>query len=155
MVATIKTTLGDITLELYQKDAPKTVANFEGLANKSYYNGVIFHRVIKDFMIQGGDPTGTGTGGQSIYGKEFADEINSHKIVPGTLAMANRGPNTNSSQFFIVTEQDQPSLDGHYTVFGQVTAGMDVVKKIAAVPTDNNDKPLKDVKMTSVTVKEE
>lgn len=152
MIATISTTMGDIKLELFQKDAPKTVENFQKLAEKGYYNGVIFHRVIKDFMIQGGDPTGTGRGGESIFGSRFEDEINEHKIVVGTLAMANAGPNTNGSQFFIVTEQDQPRLDGSYTVFGQVTEGMEVVRKIAAVKTDANDKPLEDVKMTKVTV---
>lgn len=151
-IAKIETSKGTITLELFPKDAPKTVENFTKLAQKGYYDGVIFHRVIKDFVIQGGDPTGTGTGGESVFGKEFEDEINSHKIIPGTLAMANKGPNTNGSQFFIVTEQAQPSLDGKYTVFGQVTDGMDVVKSIAAVKTDSNDKPVEPVKMTHVTI---
>jgi peptidyl-prolyl cis-trans isomerase-like 1 len=148
----IATDKGDIHLELYTKDAPKTVDNFEKLADRGYYNGVIFHRVIKDFMIQTGDPTGTGRGGDSANGGDFADEINSHKIEVGTVAMANRGPNTNGSQFFIVTEQSQPSLDGHYTVFGHVTDGIDVVREIAAVPTDSNDKPTEDVKMKTVTI---
>lgn len=154
MKATISTTLGDIQLELFAADAPKTVENFTTLAKKGYYNGVIFHRVIKDFMIQGGDPTGTGRGGESAWGGKFEDEINSHKIVPGTIAMANAGPNTNGSQFFIVTESSQPHLDGHHTVFGQVTGGMDVVKKIAAVEVDQMDKPLQDVKMTKITIEE-
>ncbi len=154
MIATISTNMGDIKIELFAKDAPKTVENFKKLAEKGYYKGVIFHRVIKDFMIQGGDPTGTGTGGESAYGQPFEDEFNSHKIVPGTLAMANRGPNTNGSQFFIVTESPQPHLDGKHTAFGQVVEGMDIVKKIAAVEVDGNDRPLKEVKMTDVKVEE-
>lgn len=152
--AVIHTDKGDITVELYKKDAPKTVENFIGLSKKSYYNGLLFHRVIKEFVIQTGDPTGTGSGGESIFGGEFKDEINKHKIVEGTLAMANRGPDTNTSQFFIVTEQAQPDLDGSYTVFGKVTSGMDIVKAIAAVEVDENDKPKQDVKMTGVDVKE-
>lgn len=154
MIAIISTTMGDIKLELFTKDAPKTVENFQKLAAKGYYNGLIFHRVIKTFMIQGGDPTGTGRGGESIFGAKFEDEINAHKIVAGTLAMANAGPNTNGSQFFIVTEQPQPHLDGKHTVFGQVIAGMEVVKKIAAVEVDANDKPKQDIKMTNVKVEE-
>lgn len=178
--AVIETTKGKITIELYERDAPRTVDNFMKLAQKGYYEGVIFHRVIKDFMIQTGDPTGTGTGGESAFGQEFADEINprainlseslirqyekqgykyrydlkSHEIGVGTVAMANRGPNTNTSQFFIVTEKEQPSLNGRHTAFGKVVEGMDVVRAIAAVPvdTENNDKPLEDVKMTKVTI---
>lgn len=154
MTATISTTMGDIKVELFAKDAPKTVDNFVQLANKGYYNGVIFHRVIKDFMIQGGDPTGTGMGGESVWGNRFEDEINEHKIVAGTLAMANAGANTNGSQFFIVTESAQPHLDGRHTVFGQVTEGMDVVRKIAAVPVSGEDRPLEDVKITGVKIEE-
>lgn len=155
MYATMSTTMGDIKFELFKKDAPKTVENFKGLAEKGYYNGVIFHRVIQDFMIQGGDPTGTGRGGESIYGEKFEDEINKHKIIAGTLAMANAGPNTNGSQFFIVTEAPQPHLDGKHTAFGQVIEGMDVVKKIAAVEVDAYDKPLEDVKITGIKIEEE
>lgn len=154
MIATISTTMGEIKLELFKDDAPKTVENFQKLAEKGYYNGVIFHRVIKDFMIQGGDPTGSGTGGESAFGKEFEDEINQHKIEAGSLAMANRGPNTNGSQFFIVTEKPQPHLDGKHTVFGKVVEGTDVVKKIAAVQVGENNKPLQDVKMTGVKIEE-
>jgi peptidyl-prolyl cis-trans isomerase B (cyclophilin B) len=155
-IATISTDKGDIKIELFPDDAPKTVNNFVKLSQKGYYDGVIFHRVIQDFMIQTGDPTGTGSGGQSIYGGDFADEINSHKIVPGTVAMANRGPNTNGSQFFIVTEKAQPSLDGSYTAFGQVIDGMDTVKAIAAVEVDhaNGDKPKQDIKIKSVKIEE-
>lgn len=155
MYATMSTTMGDIKFELFKKDAPKTVENFKGLAEKGYYNGVIFHRIIQDFMIQGGDPTGTGRGGESIYGEKFEDEINKHKIIAGTLAMANAGPNTNGSQFFIVTEAPQPHLDGKHTAFGQVIEGMDVVKKIAAVEVDAYDKPLEDVKITGIKIEEE
>lgn len=154
MIATISTTLGDIKVELFDKEAPKTVENFTKLAEKGYYNNVIFHRVIKNFMIQGGDPTGTGQGGESIFGEKFEDEINQHKIVAGTLAMANAGPNTNGSQFFIVTESPQPHLDGKHTVFGQVVEGMGVVKKIAAVAVDANDKPRQVIKMIGVKVEE-
>lgn len=152
MFATIMTTLGPIKIELYPKDAPKTVANFTKLAEQGYYNGVIFHRVIQEFMIQGGDPTGTGTGGQSVFGKEFEDEINERKIEAGTLAMANRGPGTNGSQFFIVTQNPQPHLDGKHTVFGKVVEGMETVGKIAAVEVDANDKPKVDVKMENISI---
>ncbi len=152
VTATIKTTKGDIEIELFKKDAPKTVENFEKLAEKGYYDGIIFHRVIQDFMIQTGDPTGTGTGGESAFGKDFADEDNDYKMEPGMVAMANRGPNTNGSQFFIVTEKRQAHLEGRHTIFGKVTNGMDVVKAIAAVDVDSNDKPLQDVKMEKVTV---
>src|SRR5881398_2665661 len=131
--AVMHTNHGDITLELFDEDAPKTVANFKELAGNGFYDGVIFHRVIKDFMIQGGDPTGTGMGGP---GYQFEDEINEHKIVRGALAMANAGPNTNGSQFFIVTTDAAPWLDGLHTVFGRVTSGMDVVNAISQVDTD-------------------
>jgi cyclophilin family peptidyl-prolyl cis-trans isomerase len=160
----IETTKGNIELELFESDAPKTVANFAGLAEQGYYNGVIFHRVSKGFVIQGGDSTGTGRGGKSIYGKEFEDELNpsapSYKegYKRGTVAMANRGPNTNTSQFFIMLN-DIP-MPKNYTIFGKVTKGMDVVDSIAAVeiipqmgPTDG--KPKNDVKIKKVTVKKE
>jgi peptidylprolyl isomerase domain and WD repeat-containing protein 1 len=139
----LSTDKGDIIIDLYPQDAPMTVKNFVTLGNRGFYNNIIFHRVIKDFMIQTGDPQGNGTGGTSIYGPTFPDEINSHKIVVGTVAMANRGKDTNSSQFFIVTEQAQPTLDGSYTAFGQVddAASMSVVRAIAAVPTDSSDRP--------------
>jgi cyclophilin family peptidyl-prolyl cis-trans isomerase len=145
--ATMTTNLGALEIELFDEDAPKTVGNFKELAGKGFYDGVIFHRVIKDFMIQGGDPTGTGTGGP---GYQFEDEINQHKIVRGALAMANAGPNTNGSQFFIVTTDAAPWLDGKHTVFGQVTAGMDVVDQIEGAETDARDKPVDEVRIESV-----
>ncbi len=135
---TLNTNHGPIVVELFDEDAPKTVENFRKLAADGFYDGVIFHRIIKDFMIQGGDPTGTGTGGP---GYEFEDEINEHKIVRGALAMANAGPNTNGSQFFIVTTDAAPWLDGKHTVFGRVKEGMDVVDALEALPTGRNDKP--------------
>jgi cyclophilin family peptidyl-prolyl cis-trans isomerase len=137
-VATLHTNHGAIELELFPDDAPKTVQNFEDLARKGFYDGVIFHRVIPDFMIQGGDPQGTGTGGP---GYTFEDEINDHKVARGALAMANAGPNTNGSQFFIVTAEACPWLDGKHTVFGRVTAGMEVVDEISQLPRDARDKP--------------
>ena len=146
--ATIETTLGTIELELYPDDAPKTVENFETLAGKGFYDGVIFHRVIPDFMIQGGDPTGTGTGGP---GYQFEDEQNDHPVARGALAMANAGPNTNGSQFFIVTVQDASWLNGKHTVFGRVTAGMDVVDQISQVDRDGRDKPRTPVTMKITT----
>ena len=136
--ATLHTNLGAIEFELFDEDAPKTVENFRKLAADGFYDGVVFHRIIKDFMIQGGDPQGTGTGGP---GYTFEDEINQHKIVRGALAMANAGPNTNGSQFFIVTTGAAPWLDGKHTVFGQVTGGMDVVDALEALPTDGRDRP--------------
>jgi peptidyl-prolyl cis-trans isomerase B (cyclophilin B) len=135
----MNTSLGPIDLELFDEDAPETVANFLKLANDHFYDGVIFHRVIPDFMIQGGCPQGTGTGGP---GYTFADEINSHKVVRGALAMANAGPNTNGSQFFIVTVGAAPWLDGKHTVFGQVTGGMDAVDAIEGLPTGAGDRPV-------------
>ena len=132
---------GAIELELFEDEAPKTVENFRKLAGEGFYDGVIFHRVIKDFMIQGGDPTGTGTGGP---GYTFEDEFNDHKVKRGALAMANAGPNTNGSQFFIVTTDAAPWLDGKHTVFGQVTGGMDAVDSIEKTDTDANDKPRDD-----------
>jgi peptidyl-prolyl cis-trans isomerase B (cyclophilin B) len=137
-VAKLHTNHGAIELELFADDAPKTVQNFEDLARKGFYDGVVFHRVIPDFMVQGGDPTGTGTGGP---GYTFEDEINEHKVERGALAMANAGPNTNGSQFFIVTAEACPWLDGKHTVFGRVTAGMEVVDKISQLPRDPRDKP--------------
>src|ERR671927_1441084 len=129
---------GDIEIELFDEDAPKTVQNFKDLAGEGFYDGLVFHRVIRDFMIQGGCPQGTGTGGP---GYQFEDEINQHRIVRGTLAMANAGPNTNGSQFFIVTTQEAPWLDGKHTVFGQVTNGMEAVDAIESTPTDARDRP--------------
>jgi cyclophilin family peptidyl-prolyl cis-trans isomerase len=149
--ATMSTNHGDITFELFDEDAPKTVENFRTLAGKGYYDGLIFHRIIKDFMIQGGCPKGTGTGGP---GYEFEDEINDHKVVRGALAMANAGPNTNGSQFFIVTIPEAGWLDGKHTVFGQVTSGMDVVDKLEGLPTDGRDKPREDAKIEKLTVGE-
>jgi peptidyl-prolyl cis-trans isomerase B (cyclophilin B) len=136
--ATLHTNHGAIAVELFDDDAPKTVENFRKLAGDGFYDGVVFHRVIPDFMIQGGDPTGTGTGGP---GYTFEDEINEHQVVRGALAMANAGPNTNGSQFFVVTAEATPWLDGKHTVFGRVTDGMDVVDAISATETDANDKP--------------
>jgi cyclophilin family peptidyl-prolyl cis-trans isomerase len=160
---TIETTKGDLELELYESDAPKTVANFVGLAQEGYYNGIIFHRISKGFVLQGGDSTGTGMGGRSIYGNEFDDELNPKTLsyqqgyTRGTVAMANRGPNTNTSQFFIILK-DAPRLPKHYTIFGKVTKGMDVVDSIAAVEiipqmSDTDGKPKVDIVMKRVTVK--
>ncbi|HWD66297.1 MAG TPA: peptidylprolyl isomerase [Solirubrobacteraceae bacterium] len=149
--ANINTSLGPISFELFDQDAPKTVENFKKLAGESFYDGVIFHRVIPDFMIQGGDPDGTGTGGP---GYTFEDEINSHKIVRGALAMANAGPNTNGSQFFIVTADACPWLDGRHTVFGQVTAGMETVDAIEGLPTSAGDRPVDPPKIESIEIKE-
>jgi cyclophilin family peptidyl-prolyl cis-trans isomerase len=149
MKATMQTNHGAIELELHPAEAPKTVENFVKLASDGFYNGVIFHRVIPDFMIQGGDPTGTGSGGP---GYSFEDEFNEHKVERGALAMANAGPNTNGSQFFIVTTEAAPWLDGKHTVFGRVTNGMDVVDKISEVERDARDKPHEDVVIESVSV---
>jgi cyclophilin family peptidyl-prolyl cis-trans isomerase len=136
--ATLHTNHGAIELELFEDDAPKTVENFRKLAGEGFYDGVVFHRVIPDFMIQGGDPTGTGMGGP---GYTFEDEFNDHKVERGALAMANAGPNTNGSQFFIVTTEAAPWLDGKHTVFGKVTGGMEAVDSIERSETDANDKP--------------
>lgn len=180
--AMIKTNLGDIEVQLFPDQAPKTVENFTKLAEKGYYNGVIFHRVIPDFMIQGGDPTGTGRGGESIFGKAFKDEFSDQLFnFTGALSMANAGPNTNGSQFFIVSNEHVPAnmveemkavgypqevikhyqenggtpwLDHRHTVFGQVINGMDVVKKISKVDRNGMDKPKKDVVMNEVTIKD-
>ena len=148
-LATMKTSEGEIVLELFDQDAPKTVANFRKLADDGFYDGLTFHRVISGFMLQAGCPQGTGTGGP---GYTFEDEINSHRIVRGALAMANAGPNTNGSQFFIVTAADCPWLDGKHTVFGQVTEGLDVVEKIEAVETDGRDRPTTPVGIESISV---
>jgi cyclophilin family peptidyl-prolyl cis-trans isomerase len=147
--ATITTSMGAIELELFDEDAPKTVDNFTRLAGDGFYDGLVFHRVIPDFMIQGGCPRGDGTGDA---GYKFEDEINDHAIVRGTLAMANAGPNTNGSQFFIVTAQATPWLDGKHTAFGQVTSGQDVVDAISGVDRDPSDRPETPVTMQSVTV---
>ena len=138
----MKTDKGDITIELNADKAPKTVTNFVVLAKAGYYNGLTFHRVIPDFMIQGGDPDGNGTGGTSIYGETFEDEPNDLQMVRGALAMANRGPNTNGSQFFIVQAPATPWLQGRHTVFGRVTKGLDIVDAIVHVAADANDKPV-------------
>jgi cyclophilin family peptidyl-prolyl cis-trans isomerase len=145
--AYMHTTHGTIGLEFFDDDAPETVANFRKLADQHFYDGIIFHRVIPDFMIQGGCPDGTGTGGP---GYKFGDEINEHRVVRGALAMANAGPNTNGSQFFIVTADSAPWLDGKHTVFGQVTAGMDAVDAIEAVPTGAQDRPLDPPQIESI-----
>ncbi|MFK5676849.1 peptidylprolyl isomerase [Ligilactobacillus sp. LYQ60] len=177
--AVISTNYGDITVQLFPKQAPKTVENFVTLARQGYYNDVIFHRVIADFMIQSGDPTGTGTGGESAFGKPFADEFSKELFnFRGALSMANAGPNTNGSQFFIVQNQHlspemnvqmevagypqevitaydnggAPWLDFHHTVFGQVVTGMDVVDQIAACVTDVQNRPQQDVTILTVKV---
>jgi cyclophilin family peptidyl-prolyl cis-trans isomerase len=147
--ATITTSMGAIEVELFDEDAPKTVENFTKLAGDGFYDGLIFHRVIPDFMIQGGCPRGDGTGDP---GYKFEDEFNDHAIVRGTLAMANAGPNTNGSQFFIVTADATPWLDGKHTAFGQVTGGQDVVDAISAVDRDGADRPSEPITMESVTI---
>ena len=143
----MRTTEGVIVFELFDEDAPETVENFKKLAKDGFYDGLIFHRVIKDFMIQGGCPHGTGTGDA---GYKFDDEINEHKIVRGALAMANAGPNTNGSQFFIVTTAAAPWLDGKHTVFGQVTDGMDVVDRIENMPTKGADRPIEPIRIANI-----
>src|SRR2546421_8116833 len=150
--ATMQTTEGPIVFELFDEDAPKTVENFRKLTGEGFYDGLTFHRVIKDFMIQGGCPQGTGTGGP---GYTFEDEINPHKIVRGALAMANAGPNTNGSQFFIVTAEACPWLDGKHTVFGRVTSGIEIADKIAELTSDGNDKPREDAVIERVEIAQE
>ncbi len=140
--ATLHTNHGPVDVELFDEDAPKTVQNFRDLTAKGFYDGLTFHRVIPDFMIQGGCPLGTGTGGP---GYKFEDEPNQHKVERGALAMANSGPNTNGSQFFIVTADACPWLDGKHTVFGRVTSGMETVEEISKVAADGRDKPLEPV----------
>ena len=147
--AIMKTTEGDIAFELFDEDAPKTVSNFKQLASQGFYDGLIFHRVIPDFMIQGGCPEGTGTGGP---GYTFEDEFNDHKVARGALAMANAGPNTNGSQFFIVTTQSAPWLDGKHTVFGEVTEGMDVVDTISELPRDGRDRPQQEARIERLAI---
>jgi peptidyl-prolyl cis-trans isomerase B (cyclophilin B) len=149
--AIMKTTEGSITLELFDDDAPKTVENFRKLASEGFYDGLTFHRVIRDFMIQGGCPEGTGTGGP---GYTFADEINQHKVVRGALAMANAGPNTNGSQFFIVTARECPWLDGKHTVFGRVSDGLDVLESLESVPTDAADRPQREIGIATIELSE-
>lgn len=154
--AVVQTNKGTIKFELLEDEAPKTTENFRLLAEQGFYDGVIFHRCIKGFMIQGGDPTGTGRGGESAWGGKFKDEIDSKSQVyqtgykAGTMAMANAGPNTNGSQFFIM-HVDYP-LPPSYTIFGRVTEGQDVVNSIATSPTDRNDRPVDEIKMESVTI---
>jgi cyclophilin family peptidyl-prolyl cis-trans isomerase len=145
--AVLNTTEGALTFELFPEEAPRTVANFTKLAGEGFYDGLTFHRVIPDFMIQGGCPRGDGTGGP---GYEFEDEFNEHRVVRGALAMANSGPNTNGSQFFIVTADACPWLDGKHTVFGQLVSGQDVVDRISQVPRDSRDRPLEPVSIESV-----
>jgi cyclophilin family peptidyl-prolyl cis-trans isomerase len=149
--ATLHTNHGPVELELHDDDAPKTVENFRKLAGDGFYDGVTFHRVIPDFMIQGGDPTGTGSGGP---GYTFEDEFNDHRVERGALAMANAGPSTNGSQFFVVTAEATPWLDGKHTVFGRVTGGMEVVDAISQVETDANDKPREPVVIERVELAE-
>jgi peptidyl-prolyl cis-trans isomerase B (cyclophilin B) len=149
--ATIHTNHGPIEVELFEQDAPKTVENFRKLAADGFYDGVIFHRVIPDFMIQGGDPTGTGTGGP---GYTFEDEFNDNKVARGALAMANAGPNTNGSQFFVVTIDEAPWLDGKHTVFGRVTGGMEAVDAIEGLETGPRDRPVEDAVIERVELAE-
>ena len=147
--AILNTNRGSVEVEFFDEDAPKTVENFRKLAADGFYDGLIFHRVIRDFMIQGGCPEGTGTGGP---GYQFEDEFNAHKVEKGALAMANAGPNTNGSQFFIVTTPTAAWLDGKHTVLGKVIEGMDIVDAIETSPTDGHDKPLEDQKIESITL---
>ena len=150
--ATLHTSEGPIGLELFPDEAPKTVSNFTDLAGAGFYDGLIFHRVIPDFMVQGGCPRGDGTGGP---GYQFEDEFNSHPVARGALAMANAGPNTNGSQFFIVTADECPWLDGRHTVFGRVTGGQDVVEKISLVERDGRDRPVAPITIERVEFAEE
>jgi cyclophilin family peptidyl-prolyl cis-trans isomerase len=145
--AVLNTSEGAVRVELFPGEAPRTVENFTKLAGEGFYDGLTFHRVIPDFMIQGGDPRGDGTGGP---GYEFEDEFNDHKVARGALAMANAGPNTNGSQFFIVTADACPWLDGKHTVFGQVVSGQDVVDRISRVPRDERDRPVEPVSIESI-----
>jgi peptidyl-prolyl cis-trans isomerase B (cyclophilin B) len=156
--AVMKTNMGEIKLKLFPEEAPKTVDNFIKLSKDGFYNGVKFHRVIKDFMIQSGDPnskdddwSNDGIGGP---GYSFEDEINEHKLIKGSLAMANSGPNTNGSQFFIVTANETPWLDGKHTVFGQVITGMEAVRAIEAVEVNENDHPLNDIVIEAIEINE-
>ncbi len=151
-VVQIETSLGAFAVELYTRDAPRTCQNFMSLAQSNYFDGTIFHRVIRDFMIQGGDPTGTGRGGRSIYGDRFDDEENELKHTgAGVLSMANAGPNTNGSQFFI-TLAPCPHLDGKHTVFGRVSEGLQTIRHIGNIQTDRNDRPIQDIKILNCKV---
>jgi len=152
-LVSVETTIGTFTVELYYEHAPKTCKNFLELSKKGYYNNVVFHRIIKDFMIQGGDPTGTGRGGESIYGKKFEDEITRDlkHTGAGIFSMANSGPGTNGSQFFI-TLSPTPWLDGKHTIFGRVYEGMEIIKRLGAMQTDRMDKPVHEVKILRATV---
>ncbi len=150
--AEFETNKGNFSVEFFTKDAPKTVNNFVTLSRDGFYNGLTFHRIIKDFMIQGGDPDGVGTGGP---GYKFEDEFNSNKLVRGTLAMANSGADTNGSQFFIVTAEKTEWLDGKHTAFGQVVTGLDVVMNIEKVEVGENDKPKESVIINKINIKEE
>ncbi|EIM22012.1 hypothetical protein WALSEDRAFT_37478 [Wallemia mellicola CBS 633.66] len=154
-VVQLKTSQGDIDLELYVNHAPKTCNNFSQLVQRGYYNGVVFHRIVQDFMIQGGDPTGTGRGGTSVYGGKFEDEINPELRFTGAgiLAMANSGPNTNGSQFFI-TLSPTPYLDGKHTIFGRVLRGMRVVQRMGNVVVDKADRPIEDVKIYNASIQQ-
>ena len=153
-IVVLETNQGNIELTLFAHEAPKAVENFVGLVKKGYYDGLIFHRVIKGFMIQGGDPTSTGSGGTSLWGGDFADEIAPGLIFDkqGVLAMANRGPDTNGSQFFITTAPT-PWLNGHHTIFGQVSQGYDIVSKIENTPTGQGDRPVQDQKIIKAYIK--
>lgn len=152
---TLETSMGSFTVELYYKHAPRTCRNFIELSRRGYYDNVKFHRIIKDFIVQGGDPTGTGRGGESIYGPKFEDEIRQElkHTGAGILSMANSGPNTNSSQFFI-TLAPCPSLDGKHAIFGRISQGMEIIKRLGSVQTDNNDRPIHDVKILRTSVKD-
>ncbi|KAL1302234.1 hypothetical protein AAFC00_002659 [Neodothiora populina] len=151
----LETSMGSIVVELYGDHAPKTCANFTTLASRNYYNGTVFHRIIPSFMIQGGDPTGTGRGGASIYGEKFEDEISPslRHTGAGILSMANAGPNTNGSQFFI-TLAPTPWLDGKHTIFGRVKNGMRIVQRMGLIKTDKEDRPVEEVKIISARVLE-
>ncbi|XP_010505146.1 PREDICTED: peptidyl-prolyl cis-trans isomerase CYP18-2 [Camelina sativa] len=150
---TLETSMGPFTVEMYYKHSPRTCRNFVELSRRGYYNNVLFHRIVKDFIVQGGDPTGTGRGGQSIYGSKFEDEINPElkHTGAGILSMANAGPDTNGSQFFI-TLAPQPSLDGKHTIFGRVCRGMEVIKRLGSVQTDSTDKPIHEVRILRTKV---
>ncbi|KAJ4903715.1 Peptidyl-prolyl cis-trans isomerase CYP18-2 [Raphanus sativus] len=150
---TLETSMGPFTVEMYYKQSPRTCRNFVELSRRGYYDNVLFHRIIKDFIVQGGDPTGTGRGGQSIYGSKFEDEIKAElkHTGAGILSMANAGPNTNGSQFFI-TLAPAPSLDGKHTIFGRVCRGMEVIKRLGSIQTDNTDRPIHEVKILRTKV---
>lgn len=152
-IAIIQTSMGTVKLKLFTKEVPKTTENFIGLAKKGYYNGIVFHRVIPNFMIQGGDPTGTGRGGESLWGGKFEDEFDPQlKNVRGAISMANAGPNTNGSQFFLIQTGATPWLDGKHSVFGQTFEGVENIDAIAQVEADANDKPLTPVTIENITI---